>query len=151
MPRYQNRPDVRKAVADRANNCCEYCRCTATVSLSAFEVEHINPIKLGGLNTLDNFAWSCRFCNAAKNAATTAPDPQSEELVLLFPSREQSWRDHFAWDNDGGLTIAGLSATGRATVSCLQLNRAEFVNLRRLLKADGKHPPLDTPPDEVIP
>jgi hypothetical protein len=38
------------------------------------------------------------------------------------------------------LEIIGLTPTGRATVSALQLNRAEVINLRRILFAVGEHP-----------
>lgn len=58
----------------------------------------------------------------------------------LYHPRRDSWRDHFTWSNDFTL-IVGLSATGRATVMALRLNRESLVNLRRLLGSTGKHPP----------
>jgi hypothetical protein len=61
----------------------------------------------------------------------------------LFHPRQHRWRDHFAWNNDATVVV-GLSPTGRATVSLLQLNRSGLVNLRRLLVAAGEHPPLET-------
>ncbi len=39
------------------------------------------------------------------------------------------------------MAIVGRTATGRATVEALYLNRFELLNLRRVLKAVGEHPP----------
>jgi hypothetical protein len=50
--------------------------------------------------------------------------------------------DHFAWSDDFTLVI-GLTPTGRATVEKLQLNRSGLVNLRRVLRAVGEHPPAE--------
>jgi hypothetical protein len=50
------------------------------------------------------------------------------------------WADHFAWSPDG-LRVVGLSATGRATVDLLRLNRPGLVALRKMLIAAGQHPP----------
>jgi hypothetical protein len=37
--------------------------------------------------------------------------------------------------------LIGLSATGRATVSKLKLNRPPLMKLRRILRIGGEHPP----------
>ncbi len=37
------------------------------------------------------------------------------------------------------LTILGISAKGRATIECLQLNRPRVINVRRMLLALGMH------------
>lgn len=39
------------------------------------------------------------------------------------------------------MVIVGRTATGRATVEELHLNRPELLNLRRVLKTVGEHPP----------
>jgi hypothetical protein len=44
------------------------------------------------------------------------------------------------WSDDY-LHIIGITATGRATVEALQLNRTNLVNLRRALYSIGAHPP----------
>jgi hypothetical protein len=43
------------------------------------------------------------------------------------------------WNEDGSL-ILGHTATGKATVQALHLNRLELVNLRRALRTIGAHP-----------
>jgi hypothetical protein len=40
------------------------------------------------------------------------------------------------------LLIIGRTAIGRATVAALQINRTELLNLRRVLRAAGEHPPV---------
>jgi len=37
--------------------------------------------------------------------------------------------------------LKGLTATGRATIAALDLNRQRVINLRRVLIRDGLHPP----------
>ncbi len=81
-------------------------------------------------------------------AAATAPKPHKPSpLILKWVSLcscftcAQAWSDHFAWNYDFTLVI-GLTATGRATVEALRLNRPGVVNLRRALLAIAEHPPL---------
>ena len=94
------------------------------------------------MTTLDNLAWSCPWCNACKYTKTRAADPRTGRLVPIFDPRRQQWPRHFRWEGD--LTrIAGRTATGRATVDALRLNRPELLNLRRVLFAVGEHPPLE--------
>jgi len=42
------------------------------------------------------------------------------------------------------MVIIGLTATGRATVAALHLNRPELLNLRHALYVIGLHPPEPT-------
>lgn len=109
--------------------------------MAPFEVEHIQPSSKGGADSLDNFAWSCPHCNGAKRAAMTAIDPESETAMALFNPRTQVWREHFQWSENDNVLVEGITATGRATVTKLQLNRPQFVNLRRMLAAFKRHPP----------
>ena len=39
------------------------------------------------------------------------------------------------------MQVIGRTATGRATVAALHLNRPELLNLRQALRAIGVHPP----------
>jgi hypothetical protein len=45
--------------------------------------------------------------------------------------------------NEDFTRIVGLTPTGRATVSALQINRPGVVNMRRALFAIGLHPPIE--------
>jgi hypothetical protein len=63
-------------------------------------------------------------------------------MVPLFNPRTQKWSDHFVW-TDSGTRILGKTATGRATVIALRLNRPPLVDARRAWVAVGWHPPED--------
>lgn len=130
----------RRTVAERAANCCEYCRSQLRYSADSFSIEHIVPRSHGGSDDVSNLALSCQRCNNAKFVAMEAIDPLSGEVASLFHPREHRWSDHFAWSHDY-LRILGLTPTGRASVDKLKLNRPGVVNLRRVLRDIGDHPP----------
>ncbi len=127
-----------RLVADRARWQCEYCHSPAAYSTQPFEVDHIIPRSEGGPTSLENLALSCG-CNSYKGDRTHARDPQTEQIVPLFNPRRQRWSRHFGW-SDNFLLIVGRTATGRATVEALHLNRPELVNLRRALRNIREHP-----------
>jgi len=136
-----DRPSRRlsRLIAERAQWRCEYCLSPAAFSTQPLEVDHIIPRSKGGPTTPENLALSCG-CNTYKGSRTHARDPETARLVLLFNPRRQRWSRHFAWSEDSQL-ILGCTATGRATVEALHLNRPELLNLRRALHAIGEHPP----------
>jgi hypothetical protein len=80
-------------------------------------------------------------CNDHKYTAVEAIDPVSGELADLFNPRQHRWDEHFLWTADF-TQVVGRSATGRATVAKLKLNRPQLVKLRRILRAAGEHPPV---------
>jgi hypothetical protein len=86
-------------------------------------------------------------CNGHKAMAITAPDPVTGQDAPLFHPRTQEWSHHFRWSEDL-LRLQGLTPTGRATIERLRLNRVEVMNLRRVLRDAGLHPPGagSTPP-----
>jgi len=102
-------------------------------------VDHIQPKSAGGTHALDNLAWACAGCNAAKHVRQVAADPRSATPVALFNPRREVWREHFAWSEEGR-RVLGITSTGRATVNALALNRRGLVNLRELLDVVGRHP-----------
>ena len=53
---------MRQQVGIRANFCCEYCRIREVDTLLVCEVDHIIPIKHGGLTAIDNLAFACFLC-----------------------------------------------------------------------------------------
>ncbi|PYI82094.1 MAG: hypothetical protein DME26_18690 [Verrucomicrobia bacterium] len=68
-------------------------------------------------------------------------ESETRMLMPLFHPRRMQWSDHFAWSPDGRRVI-GLTATGRATVALLRLNRPGLVALREMLTLAGQHPPV---------
>jgi len=143
MPERRVTTQQRKAVAERANGCCEYCRSQVRFAIQPFSVEHIIPKSQGGETKLDNLAFACQGCNNYKYNKTEGRDPLTNDIIRLYHPRQQQWRNHFAWNDDFTLII-GLTPTGRATVEALQLNREGVVNLRRVLYAMGEHPSADS-------
>jgi hypothetical protein len=138
-----DRSTLRDTVERRARGGCEYCRSPAKYSTHTFSLDHILPRSQGGVTSLDNLALACQGCNNHKYNKTRASDPFTKQLVDLFHPRQQRWQDHFAWD-ERFEHVLGLTATGRATVEALQLNRSELKNLRKLLYAAGEHPLPET-------
>jgi len=133
----------RQAVAERAGGCCEYCRSQERFSPDPFSVEHVTPRATGGADDPSNLALSCQGCNNRKYTSTEGLDPVTGETVRLFHPLRDHWADHFAWNHDFTLVIA-LTPTGRATAEKMQLNRPGVVNLRRVLREMGEHPPAGT-------
>jgi hypothetical protein len=131
---------VRRRVRDRAGDRCEYCRHPADFACGPFVCEHVLPRVRGAGSTAAELAWACSGCNGHKYAKTHAHDPQTARRVPLFNPRRQRWSRHFTWSADY-LQIQGRTATGRATVAALHLNRSSLLNLRRVLRAAGEHPP----------
>jgi len=105
------------------------------------EIDHILPESAGGATTLDNLCLACVGCNTFKYNFQTGIDPATDKESALFNPRTQSWSDHFNWSNDATLVV-GLTATGRATVERLRLNRRDILASRQLWVAAGWHPPI---------
>ena len=89
---------------------------------------------------MDNLAFSCQGCNAAKHTKISGYDPFTKQTVLLYHPRQERWQKHFAWSEDF-LRVIGLTPTGRASIYVLQLNREPLMNFRMALRAIGQHPP----------
>ncbi len=131
---------TRQQVLERARGCCEYCLSQRRFSPAPFSIEHIVPRSHGGSSESGNLALACQGCNNHKFTHLTATDPVSMDEVPLFNPRTDVWSEHFAWG--GNFTeIIGLTACGRATISCLGLNRPEIVALRQVLVTLQLHPP----------
>lgn len=132
--------NLKQAVKVRAKFCCEYCLAQVLFSADVFSIEHISPVAKGGLTILANLAFSCQCCNNHKFTATRAIDLLTGTMAQLYNPRTDIWNEHFKWDDDF-IEILGISPTGRATISRLDLNRLGLLNLRRVLVQAGFHPP----------
>jgi hypothetical protein len=134
------RPSVsmRRDVALRAANRCEYCLIHQDNSASRHQVDHIVSEKHGGETTLANLALSCLPRNRRKSSDIGSNDPVTREFTRFFNPREQSWLDHFRLE---GSRILGSSAEGRTTVEFLRLNAPERLSERTELIRAGRLPP----------
>lgn len=123
--------ELRAWVRQRDQERCAYCRSPEELSIAVFEIDHIVPVSQGGDNDPQNLCLCCPRCNRYKSAQQHAVDLQSGEIVLLFHPRQQSWGEHFCWSDDR-LRIVGLTASGRATIDALAMNRDQIVRLRNV-------------------
>lgn len=131
-------------VRQRAKSLCEYCHASEQWQYVSFTVDHVSPLTKGGANSIDNLALACFHCNRQKSDKLNSFDEKSLSEVPLFNPRADSWPEHFIWSTDT-LSIIGLTATGRATVTALGFNRARIINIRAADKEIGRHPPPDDP------
>jgi hypothetical protein len=146
MPKEHVPAQLRRLVFERARGCCEYCRSQAKYAPEPFSIEHIAPRSVGGQTVESNLALSCQGCNSYKAIRTAALDPLTGLSAALFNPRESAWSEHFVWSDDY-ITIRGLTATGRATVTALRLNREGLANMRGVLYGVSEHPPREPKPD----
>jgi hypothetical protein len=140
---------LRKLVAERAAQLCEYCRSPEVVSADRFTVDHTLPQSMGGLDDLNNLALACRRCNERRSNFMFGTDPETRAEVSLFNPRQDLWAEHFVWTKDG-IKILGVTSTGRATCQRLDMNDearpAPFIQTSRQLWIKmGLHPPQTDP------
>ncbi len=118
----------------RACGRCEYCRFPESHAVIPFEVEHIIPLKHGGITELKNLALACFYCNRYKGPNVAGLVDPGMMVVRLFHPRVDSWDAHFVW---AGPELRALTDTARATISVLRINQPNAVAVRRTLMNDG--------------
>jgi len=133
---------LRRQVAARANNCCEYCLIPQDSSLFTLEVDHIVAEKHRGATVVSNLCLSCFDCNRCKGSDVASFDPDTDEIALLFNPRRDRWADHFQLS---GAEIEPLTPAGRVTVFLLQMNDEARLSDRAALMAAGRYPPPEFP------
>ena len=134
--------ELRRQLEQDSRYRCGYCLSEAALTGISLSIDHIIPIMAGGTTDRENLWSACRPCNENKNNRTQAEDVISGEFARLFNPRTQNWYEHFTWNEDK-TEIIGLTPTGRATVSALQLNRPLLVRARLRWVLAGFHPPVD--------
>jgi len=135
---------LRRLVVERARGRCEYCRLAQAAQEATFHVDHVTPVAADGSTTQENLALACVSCSLRKGGRSAAQDPETDLHASLYDPRGERWADHFAWN---GLELVGLTATGRATVAALAMNRELIVEIRAEEAALGRHPPVEGVPD----
>ena len=128
---------LRRLVIRRSGGRCEYCHLSQAGQEAAFHIDHVTPVASGGETVADNLALACVSCSLRKGARQTAADPNAGQEVPLYNPRCDLWSEHFEWE---GVRLAGLTATGRATIQALDLNRALILAIREEEAAFGRHP-----------
>ena len=71
----------RKRIFNKWNGHCAYCGCE--IEFTEMQVDHLNPLHLGGEDTIWNMMPSCRSCNKYKHTLT----------LEKFREAIESWTD----------------------------------------------------------
>ncbi len=129
---------LRRLVIQRADNRCEYCGISRIGQVATFHIDHIVPVVADGETIAENLALACVSCSLRKGARQNLEDSETGKVVTIFNPRQQAWKEHFDWN---GVQVVGLTATGRATVQALDLNRATMLAIRAEEELLGRHPP----------
>jgi hypothetical protein len=121
---------LRQRLIEADDHRCAYCRTSEANCGTPMVVDHWLARSKGGATEFDNLCFACYRCNLFKGARHEAIDPLSGKGVRLFHPRLDSWFEDFAWD-EAGLRIVGLTTTGRATVTALNMNNDVIMDARR--------------------
>lgn len=127
---------MRRAVAERAGGCCEYCGMPDNILRLPHEPDHIVATQHGGQTVLDNLAYTCFRCNRFKGPNLTSIDPQNGTIAPLYNPRADTWTQHLRWN---AAEIVPLTHVGRATAALLRFNEPERVALRARLIRQGQY------------
>lgn len=119
---------LRRLVLRRSGERCEFCQLSQAGQEATFHIDHITPVTADGETVADNLALACVSCSLRKSARQTAFDPKTKTEIPLFNPRRDVWSEHFQWDD---VRLVGLTATGRATLETLALNRPLILAIRR--------------------
>lgn len=127
---------IRKEVANRAKNACEYCLIPESFSLSTpYHIDHVISEKHNGSSEYDNLAYACPVCNISKGSDIATYLHDIKATVPLYNPRADQWNSHFKLNESGELTP--LSEISRGTILLLGLNDMETKTLRKILIAGG--------------
>jgi hypothetical protein len=133
---------LRQRIGEQARGRCGYCLTVAALVGTEFEIDHLVPRSRGGQTEETNLWLACSDCNDIKSNRMYGFDPLTRRTAKLFNPRLQMWTRHFEW-HEGGILVVGRTASGRATVETLRLNRPALVRARKLWIGAGFHPPAD--------
>ncbi|WP_157603419.1 HNH endonuclease [Spirosoma telluris] len=107
------------------------------VSFYSFHIEHIRSMKHGGTNELNNLAYCCPGCNYYKGSDVGTFLHESENLILFFNPRKDSWDEHSELE-DGA--IHGKTDMGKATGKIFKFNEIERLIFRQQLAELNLYP-----------
>lgn len=87
--------ELRRVVAARADQICEYCLIHEDDTVHGCEVGHVVSEKHGGPTVDENLAMACLLCNRRKGSDLGSIALQSGGLVRFYNPRADRWGDHF--------------------------------------------------------
>jgi hypothetical protein len=89
--------ELRRLVADRAANRCEYCRIPEDETYAVHEVDHIFAEKHGGETLEDNLCLACWICNRLKGTDLCSLDLLTGDITSLFHPGATYGQSIFVW------------------------------------------------------
>lgn len=129
---------LRRLVATRANQLCEYCLMHEDDTYFGCQVDHVISEKHGGPTNPENTAYACSFCNRSKGSDIGSLIWRTNQFVRFYNPRIDRWSDHFRLN---GITILALTEIGEVTVKILDLNHIDRLFEREELQRQGLYPP----------
>jgi len=130
--------ELRRLVAERSLNLCEYCLLAEVDTIFGLQVDHIISEKHGGPTTAENLAHACLECNLPKGTDVGSINWDYRSFVRFFDPRIDRWADHFCLN---GPCIESITLIGSVTVNILRFNTHERLLRREDLIAIGCYPP----------
>ena len=128
--------ELRRLVAARADQLCEYCLIHESDTYFGCEVDHIVSEKHGGPTVAENLAYACLPCNRHKGS-DVGSIATSGAFRRFFNPRVDRWADHFRLD---GEAILPLDEIGEVTERIFRLNHEDRLMERRALRRVGRYP-----------
>jgi HNH endonuclease len=129
----------RRLVAERAYFLCEYCLIHEDDTILTCPIDHVIPLKHGGIHLPENLAFCCVYCNRFKGT-DIGTFLSSNQFTRLYNPRTDSWKTHF--DLDGALFLP-RTAIGEATIKILKINEVDRIIERQELVDEGRYPHLN--------
>ncbi|MDQ4076340.1 MAG: HNH endonuclease [Chloroflexota bacterium] len=129
--------ELRRQVATRANNLCEYCLIHEDDTYFGCQVDHIISEKHSGPTELDNLAYACAFCNRHKGSDIGSVDWETHQFVRFFNPRSDRWNEHFRLES---VEIVPLTDIGRVTARILNFNYVDRLLERQALQELDLYP-----------
>lgn len=128
--------ELRRRVAARAGQACEYCRIQESDTWLGCHVDHVISEKHGGATAAENLAFACASCNRAKGSDIGSIAPGGGEFTRFFNPRVDRCADHFRLD---GVRIESLSTIREATARIPGFNTTERLFERQVLIEAGRY------------
>jgi len=129
--------ELRRQIALRSDDLCEYCLIAESDTFLGCHVDHIISVKHGGPTTIDNLAYACVVCNRQKGSDLGSIDWKTQTLVRFFNPRADRWSAHFYLQ---GAKIAALTPIGEVTARILGFNSDSQVIERQMLIDEKRYP-----------
>ena len=129
--------EIRRLVAKRAGQRCEYCLIHEDDTFLGCEVDHIISKKHGGGNEPENLAYACLFCNRHKGTDIGSIHPNTGKLTRFYNPRKDRWGKHSQLND---VIIEPLTGIGEVTVRLFVFNNSERLLEREALISIGAYP-----------